>query len=247
MVINIASRDKRYFALERILQSYGYKTKIVDFSGVENPDLLILSVRREWKENELDEIFKSIGEKTVVLSGNGRALCERYGREIIDYTVGEEFLVKNAYLTAEACVSYLHSNFQTSLFGKKFFISGYGRIGKHLAKILSSLGGKIFIFARREEVRREIEKDGFTSSPLDASCKCDFVLNTVPHQIFSDDLISKIPSQTRFVELASSCGFENTERVNFALGLPGKILPLSAAEVIYEAVKPYLERGRKSQ
>ena len=246
MVINIASKDKRYEILNEILRGRGYASKIVDPLGVEKPDLLILSVKRELNEGELDTIFEKLGEKTVVLSGNGRALCERYGREIIDYTEDEEFLQKNAYLTAEACISFLHSNFQTSLFGKKFFISGYGRIGKHLAKILSSLGGKILIFARREEVRREIEKDGFTSSALDASCECDFVLNTVPHQIFSADLISKIPSQTRLVELASSCGFESTERVSFALGLPGKILPASAARVIYEAILPYLEKERKT-
>ena len=244
MVINIASKDKRYEILNEILRGRGSASKIVDPLGVEKPDLLILSARRELNEGELDTIFEKLGEKTVVLSGNGRSLSARYGRKVIDYTENEEFLQKNAYLTAEACISYLHSSFESSLFGKKFFISGYGRIGKCLARILYSLGGKIFIFARREEVRRQVEKDGFTVAGLDTACECDFVLNTVPHQIFSADLISKIPKETRIVELASICGFENTERVNFALGLPGKILPKSAAKVIYEAIEPYLERGR---
>lgn len=246
MVINIASRDKRYILLNEMLKARGYESALVEGEGAKDADVLILSVRRELDDNALDELFGALSKKTVVLSGNAHLLSERYGREVIDYTEGEEFLQKNAYLTAESCVSYLHSLSGEALRGKKFFISGYGRIGKHLAKILCTFSEKIFIYARRQEVRAEIENDGFIPSSLDTACECDYVLNTVPYPIFSDTLISKIPKESYIVELASSCGFESTERVSFALGLPGKILPASAARVIYEAILPYLEKERKT-
>ncbi len=244
MVINIASKDKRYIKLASLLEKDGYDCKIVAPDKAEGADFLILSVRQELELCELDLIFEKLSEKTVVLSGNARALSERYGREVIDYTEGEEFLKKNAYLTSEACISYLHTLSGESLYGKKFFISGYGRIGSTLAKILQSLGGKIFIFARRQEVRQKIESDGFLPVALERSRECDFVINTVPHQIFDNALICKIPNEAYIVELASSCGFESTERVSFALGLPGKILPYSASQAIYEAILPYLKRER---
>ena len=246
MVINIASRDKRYILLNEILNASGYESA-VNMESANGADVLILSVRRELDEGALDALFGELPKNAVVLSGNARALSERYGREVIDYSIGEEFLQKNAYLTAEACVSYLHNLCGVSLFGKKIFISGYGRIGKQLAKILRALGGKIFIYARRPEVWGKIEADGFTSACLSYSQRCDFVLNTVPSQIYDNALISKIPKESHIVELASICGFESTERVNFALGLPGKILPVSASHVIYEAILPYLRRERDFQ
>lgn len=245
MVINIASRDKRYILLNEMLNASGYESA-VNMESAKGADVLILSVRRELDEGALDALFGELPKNAVVLSGGARALSERYGREVIDYSLGEEFLQKNAYLTAEACISYLHSLSGKSLLGKKFFISGYGRIGKHLAKILSAFNEKIFIFARRQEVRAEIENSGFTPSPIDGACECDFILNTVPYPIFSEAVISKIPKESYLVELASVCGFERTERVNFALGLPGKILPASASSVIYEAILPYLERERNT-
>lgn len=247
MVINIASNDKRYIFLNEMLVKGGYDSRVVMTSDVKSPDVLILSVRRELSKGELDTVFESLSNETVVLSGNASALSERYGREVIDYTLGEEFLQKNAYLTAEACVSYLHSLANESLCGKKFFISGYGRIGKHLAKILSAFSEKIFIYARREEVRNDIRFDGYFPVSLECATECDFVINTVPHVIFNRELVSKIPNETHLVELASSCGLESTENVNFALGLPGKILARSAAKAIYEAILPYLESERKTE
>lgn len=247
MVINIASRDKRYILLNGILKAAGYESALVEGECTKGVDALILSVRRELDENALDKLFGAISKKTVVLSGNAHLLSERYGREVIDYTEGEEFLQKNAYLTAESCVSYLHSLSGKSLRGKKFFISGYGRIGKCLAKILCTFSEKIFIYARRQEVRNEIESNGFIPSSLETASECDYIINTVPHPIFSRAQISKFPKESYLVELASSCGFESTENVNFALGLPGKILPASAARVIYEAILPYLEKERTKQ
>lgn len=229
-----------------MLKARGYESALVQGEGAKEADVLILSVRRELDEGALGALFGELPKNAVVLSGGARALSERYGREVIDYSLGEEFLQKNAYLTAESCVSYLHSLSGKSLLGKKFFISGYGRIGKRLAKILCTFSEKIFIYARRQEVMSEIENDGFIPSCLDTACECDYVLNTVPYPIFSDTLISKIPKESYLVELASSCGFESTERVSFALGLPGKILPASAARVIYEAILPYLEKERKT-
>ena len=79
---------------------------------------------------------------------------------------------------------------------------------------------------------------------LEFSRNVDAIFNTAPASIFSNEIISKIPSKTHIFDLASVCGFEEKTRVIFALGLPGKILPKDAAKVIYDTISPHLLQER---
>jgi hypothetical protein len=106
------------------------------------------------------------------------------------------------------------------------------------------MGATIYIYARRKEVREEIKKDGYTPVLLDFSRNVDAIFNTAPAQIFSNEIISKIPPNTQIFDLASVCGFEEQDRVKFALGLPGKILPKDASRAIYDTILPFLLQER---
>ena len=244
MNIDIVSRDKRYFYLNNFLCQGGYNSRFCLPNEVSFPSVLILSVRNELTEAELEEIFTKTSPKAIVLSGNEKRIKKYFTGKVIDYSKNEDFLEKNAYLTAEAMLSVWHSKAQESTKGKSILITGYGRIGKHLARIFSSLGATIYVYARRSEVRDEIENDGYTPVLLDFSGNVDAIFNTVPAQIFSSENISKIPLKTHIFDLASVCGFEDEDRVNFALGLPGKILPKGAAKVIYDTILPFLLQER---
>lgn len=241
MNIDIASKDKRYFYLCELLKDNGYYSRIVSPSEVASPDVIILPIKREHSENELFEISRNTSSKTKVLFGGDEATMKIFKNNLIDYSKNEYFLSDNAQITAEAFLRVWQDTTMSSFRGEKILISGYGRIGKHLAKILSCLGAKIYVYARREEVKNKIKMDGFYSVNLDFSKEVDAVINTVPAVIFSSELISQIPRETYLFELASVSGFEKTERVNFALGLPGKILPKTAAEAIYKAIISFLD------
>ncbi len=244
MKIDIVSRDKRYAYLNQMLTENGFNSNLAMPDEAQEANVLILSVRDELTDSELKQALNNLSPQALVLTGNGERIKKYYDGRVIDYSKNEDFLLKNAYLTAEAMVSLWHSVVCESPSGKRILICGYGRIGKYLAKIFSSLRAKIYIYARREEVREQIKKDGYTPVLLDFSSQADSVFNTVPSLIFSSAQIEKIPLGTLLFELASKDGFEDTQRVIFAKGLPGKILPLGAGRAIYDTILPFLVEER---
>ena len=237
MKINIVSSDQRYSLVCQLLCENGYDAKICAPNEVEDADCLLFSVRKELTDTELAQVFSKINKETVVLCGNDERIENLFEFKKIIYSENGDFLQKNASLTAEATVSFLHNLMKEELSGKTVFISGYGRIGKLLCKNLSALGCVIYCYARRQEIKKQILNDGFQSSPLEDSTRADIIINTVPFPIFSKELIEKIPKATKIVELASyPYGFEAMERVTMASALPGKILPKGAAKAVYDTV-----------
>ena len=243
MNIEIISNDDRYLILNKLLLDEGYSSKASSKIN-KSTDVAILSVRNEFSDDEMKEIFKNAKKELIVFSGNKERIKKFFSGKVIDYSNNESFLQKNAYLTAEAMVSVFHSETKEKIQGKKILVCGYGRIGKDLSKIFSSLGAIIYVYARRNEIKLEVERDGYTPVALDDFSSYDAIFNTVPYPIFDDEKMFKISKKTCIFDLASVCGFENKERVKFALGLPGKIMPCEAAKVIYEAIKPLISLER---
>ena len=71
----------------------------------------------------------------------------------------------------------------------------------------------------------------------------DFVINTIPHEIISEKQLKKqCFALAQFIELASYPGIKSETCQNIgiehisALGIPGKIYPKQAAEIIKESI-----------
>ncbi len=240
MKIDIVSKDQRYFHLCRLLNEGGYSARVCEANEVDAPDFLILPIKRELDEKEIANLEKMISTTTKVLCGGDEITKKYFAGKLEEYSKNEYFLNKNARLTAEAFLSVWQEKTKSSIFGKSVLISGYGRIGGYLAKFLKSLGAEVYIYARREETVEKIKSDGFSFANLSYSSQVDAIINTAPAILFSCELIDKIPRGVFIFELASLSGFEDTERVIKAPSLPGRLLPISAAEAIYEAVISYL-------
>lgn len=247
MKINIVSRDKRFEYVNSILKGLNYCSEIVTADKVNECDALVFSPARELSDLEISTALSRIKSNTVVFSGGVEGIKKFTHNKVIDYSFNNErFLVENANLTAEATVSYIHTLTKQSVRNKRILICGYGRIGRFLAEILSSLGAHICVFSRRSYVLKEILEQGYEAIALDGAVCVDIVLNTTPEVLFKSELIDKIPNTTYLIELASSPGgFEKTERVNFASSLPGKILTRSAGELMAEAIHSVLLSTRK--
>lgn len=246
MKINIVSSDQRYKIVCDLLCENGYDAKICAPNGVDCASCLLLPVRKELSEKELEQVFSRINKETVVLCGEDERIDRFFCGKKIVYSQNCDFLQKNASLTAEATVSFLHTITKDELKDKIVYVSGYGRIGRLLCMNLKSLGSEVFAFAKREEVRAQMLKDGICPLPLEEAYKSDIIVNTVPFPIFTDEHIGKIPKKVIMVELASSpFGFENMDRVVLASGLPGRILPKGAAKVIYDTITKILSETEK--
>lgn len=195
----------------------------------------------------LSELFDKIENHQTVLCGMVGKLPLCYQDGIVDYAEDESFLLKNAYLTAEAAVEIAISKTPYSLRGASVLVTGYGRIGKFLARMLRSLGAVTYVTARRSYQLTELELEGnipvsyenlFAVLP-----ETDLIFNTVPHQIFDEKRVAGIKKDCLFVDLASLPGGickeaadEQGLQVIHALSLPGKVAPVSSGKIVADTV-----------
>ena len=140
MKISIVSNDERYIYLNEILNKAGFDSKICEINELDSPEVVILSVRKEHSDKELEEIFSRVSPTTLVLSPYS---VKNPNCLVYDYTRGEAFLKKNAYLTAEGAICLYYNTVKKTLQGKKIAVLGYGRIGKYLSKMLKNQGASL--------------------------------------------------------------------------------------------------------
>ena len=164
-----------------------------------------------------------------------------------DYSKMEMLTVKNAALTAEGTIGMMISSSSFGIYGSKVLITGYGRIGKILADYVKSLGGIPVVAARKEKDYAwcdflGIKHIGYEDLKSEAA-ECEFLINTVPHKVVTEDVISALNSSCVVIDLASSpggCDFEALEKRKIkhfhALGIPGKFSPKTAGELISSVI-----------
>lgn len=225
MEITIISSDKRYAYLNESLNRLGYNSKIADINDKIDTDIIIMSVRKEYSDKEYEGLLKNSSYKKI--------LSPKYIEKAIDYTDNEAFLKKNAYLTAEGAICLYYNEIKETLLNKSVLILGYGRIAKYLAKMLRALNCRVSIYARRQEVREEIILDGYTYTELGIG-NYDIVFNTIPQKVVK---MGMYKNSCR-IELAN--GFESREDVINGNGIPGRMFPKSASNIILEAILPYI-------
>lgn len=193
-----------------------------------------------------------LGPDTVVLGGAlgelGRRLSGHCAR-VADLLADEITVTQNAALTAQAAVILTQTHTKSSLFQKPCLILGWGRIAKALARLLSGWGALVTVLARSPAARAEADSWGLAAlRPDEKPGPFSFVFNTVPAQVLTGEALESLGPDCLWVELASRpYGLCPEDRVRvrqlFAGNLPGRILPVSAAEILYRGICRHLEGG----
>lgn len=169
-----------------------------------------------------------------------------------DYSVREEFAVQNAVPTAEGAIMIAMELSEGIINGANCLVTGYGRIGKVLSRMLSGLGAFVTVSARKPEDLAWIKANGYgaihTSQLAELTGKFDFVFNTVPTLIFTRKILSKHAKDTIFIELASVPGGFDKEaasklglKIIPAPSLPGKVAPKAAGIIIKDTIYNIME------
>jgi dipicolinate synthase subunit A len=196
-----------------------------------------------------DEDVELIRSKPVFLSFRERFLraYPKLGSSpVFDYASREDFAVLNAVPTAEGAIECAMCAYEGTIAGSKSLVTGFGRIGKILARKLCSLGSDVTVSARRFEDLAYINALGYNAEnteELKKICGYDLVFNTVPALIFDEALLKNTDRDTLIIDLASAPGgvdFEAARSLKIdaqrALSLPGKCSPKAAAEIIKQTV-----------
>lgn len=279
--IGVIGGDKRQLFLADSLSGDGYCVILGGFdrleslgavavtdvqTAVEYSDAVILPLPSLRADGSLNAPFAEgniyfdsgqielLGQKPVFLSQKDRFLRAYPSLEnarLYDYAARDDFAVLNAVPTAEGAVECVMSAYEGTIWGSRSLVTGFGRIGKLLAKTLSALGSNVTVSARSSADLAYIKALGYravNTLELREIRGYDLVFNTVPAMIFDELLLKNTDRNTLITDLASLPGGVDLAAARAlridaqrALSLPGKCAPKTAGEIIKATVYKIIE------
>lgn len=284
-IFGIIGGDKRQLYLAQSLLEDGYDIILAGFdklseqglsavSGVETAicysDAVLLPVPSLRADNSLnaplsaqpivfsEKALEALCQKPVFAAGSSR-LLRAYPKleeaRVFDYAAREDFCVRNALPTAEGAAALAMRAYEGTVFGSRALITGFGRIGKQLAKLLTGIGASVTVCARKPSDLAMIETLGYRAKPfadLKDTHGYALIFNTVPALIFDRKLLQETDPSAVLIDLASLPGGVDFEAARLlginahrALGLPGKCAPKSAGEIIKTTVLSLIEEVKR--
>lgn len=275
----IIGGDKRQLEVAKSIARDGYSTVICGFEKMEHLDIqnnslenamkcegIILplpatkngrNVNATFSEKDiiLDESFaKQIKGKPIFCGMKGKLLDSEINLDssmMFDYFDREEFTVLNAVPTAEGAIQIAMEQYSGTINGAKCLVTGFGRIGKILAKMLQGMGANVSVSARKKKDIAWIQLLGYTpidNKDLTVNGSYDLIFNTVPYMVLNARTLAHIAENALVIDLASMPGgtdFACAERLGIhtvhALALPGKVAPKTAGEIIKNTIYNIIE------
>ncbi len=172
--------------------------------------------------------------------------------DIVDYLKREELAVLNAIPTSEGALQLAMEELPITLHGARCLVTGNGRIGTILSNRLKALGAQVTVTARKQSDFAWIASEGMDWKPT-AELETyigsyDLIINTVPDLLFHRGVLAQMKPDSLLIDLASkpggvdfSAAQELGRKVIWALSLPGKVAPKTAAYAIKQTVYNILE------
>lgn len=199
----------------------------------------------------IEEVFKTMTKKQIFIAGQITEEISKaadiYNILTMDLLDREELAVLNAIPTAEGGIQLAMEEMDITIHGSNIMILGFGRIGKLLAKMLKGIGANVFVEARNYADLAWVKSYGYKSVHLNEIQGylpgMDLIFNTIPSMILTEQMLKRLGKESIIIDLASKPGgvdIENARKVGiktiWALGLPGKMAPQTAAEVMKESI-----------
>ena len=179
---------------------------------------------------ELAELLRRLPETVTIVSGKIPAAYSRW--RCMDLLLDEGYLWENAAITAQCAVQLAARRMGGIFRGQTALVIGWGRIGKHLCRLLTGLGAQVFLISRSDAHRAEAESFGIRTEP---KYDCRVVFNTAPGITLDEEAFTGLK-----IELASTPGFRG-EDVLEARGLPGIYAPEQSGTLIAKTILRKLE------
>ena len=205
-----------------------------------------------------EALFRRFRPDQLLLAGQvqpaQRLEAENCGLTLVDYFRREELTVANAAATAEAAIQTAMERLDRTLLGMDCLVLGFGRIGRLLAHRLHGLGARVTVAARKPPDLAWVRAYGWQALATDRLRGhldgFGAVFNTVPALILDRALLAELPRRCLCVDLASTQGMDLAAAEELGLpqiwarALPGRMVPLAAAEAIRDTIAYILkERG----
>ena len=218
-----------------------------DFKAPFDAAVLPLPIKPDFDLSLLDGAVKRGG--CVFSGGSFPALeeyCSAHGLTLHNYLAREELQVMNAVPTAEGALEIMIRETDVTLWGAEVLITGFGRIGEVMARMLLALGSRVTVCARRPEQLAKAEGMGcasvtFSQEPDSLLPRFDVVINTVPAVVLDEKRLLLLKKGCLIVDLASKAGTaadsQTEAKIIHALSLPGKTAPVTAGKIIGKTIE----------
>ncbi len=178
---------------------------------------------------------------------NTAALAAERGLVLHDYFAREELAQANAVPTAEGAIQIAMEELPITLHGARVLVIGCGRVGKLLALRLKGLGAKVSLSARKCSDLAWVEAHDFCVEHTDELdgwlCPYDLIINTVPTRVLGLERLAELKEGCFVIDLASKPGGVDLDaarqlgvKVAWALSLPGKVAPVTAARAVWSTI-----------
>ena len=186
----------------------------------------------------LEHILADLPENIVIIGGQLQHGALAAYRKV-DLLNDGQYLARNAAITAECAVRVAAAKMPVVWEDCPVLVIGWGRIGKCLAKKLRDAGANVTVAARKDADRNILRALRYRAEdPValrHALAAFRVIFNTVPAPVLDASRVSYCRRDCIQVELASTRGIEGNNVIS-ALGLPGKMAPESAGQLIAQSI-----------
>ncbi|CEP66815.1 D-isomer specific 2-hydroxyacid dehydrogenase,NAD-binding [Moorella glycerini] len=193
------------------------------------------------------ELAGAIPAGTPVLVGVARAylkeMAAERGWQLVETAEMDEMAILNSIPTAEGAIMLAMQELPITLHGCEAFVLGLGRTGFTLARMLAGVGARVTVIDRGAADRARAYAEGwpaFTFTELAAIVvRADVIFNTVPAPVLTGELLARTRPDVLIIDLASDPGGTDftaatalKRRAMLAPGLPGKVAPRTAGQIL---------------
>lgn len=241
---------------ERIREAASLKEALQEADAAVGPVPFIRSGKimgtYESPDMNIETFFDALPENADFFAGNIPEEADRYaqgkGIRVYDMMKDELVAARNAVATAEGAIAEAITGSPFNLTKSRCLVLGYGRCGSVLTRLLKSLFCRVFV-SEKDETRAAaafVLADGIVAEDelTDALGNVDFIFNTVPETILSEERLRHIGKNTWILDIASAPGGVDYRAakalsVNAVLlpGLPGRYAPASSAAILADFIE----------
>lgn len=207
--------------------------------------------------NLREEFWEAIEEKALIITGSFplylKEKATQLGIRVFEYAECDEIAIPNAVPTAEGAIQLMMEKTAFTVHDARCLILGYGRVAQALSARLLALGARVGVAARNPEQLARAKDLGCTNVLLSALAEyvasAEVVFNTIPALVVTESILSRMKPGTIIIDLASAPGgvdFPTAEKLRItallALGLPGKVAPLTAGRILATQLPGLIEQ-----
>ena len=203
----------------------------------------------------VEALLDGMPEAAVLFAGNipddVKSCAVRKKLRVYDMMQDEMVAAANSVAAAEGAAAEAITRSPVNLTKSRCLVLGYGRCGSALTRLLKSFSCTVSVFEkdRRRAAEASVLADGAVSSDElpDVVREADFLFNTVPERILTEDLLRSVKKGAWILDLASAPGgvdYRAAEAlsVNAVLlpGRPGRYAPFSSAQILADFMEKQL-------